>query len=208
MLRILVVALVLLVAAMALLPRRSIPPPQDATEWPQSRPLPQTEFVDQDGAVFTTNDLRDRFTLMFFGFTNCPDICPTSMAVLAQASQRLRESPVPAPRVVLVSVDPARDTPERLKSYLANFDAQFIGVTASQTALEPLRRDLGVSVMKQSLGDEQYTMTHNPQVYVVSPAGEVIATLAGAQSPDAVVRDYQRIRARFLAGVGRNRPAQ
>jgi protein SCO1/2 len=190
-----------MVAVVALIPRRSIPPPEAATEWPQARALPVTEFVDHNGNAFSSADLTDRFTLMFFGFTNCPDICPLSMAMLAQAGRQLAESRRAVPRVVLVSVDPTRDTPAQMRNYLANFDPEFIGLTTSESELEPLRRDLGVSVMRQSLGGEQYTMTHNPQVYVISPRGEVIATLSSADSAEAVVRDYQRIRARYLSGV-------
>ena len=190
-----------MVAAVALMPRRTVPPPEAATEWPQSRALPATEFVDHNGQEFSSADLRGQFTLMFFGFTHCPDICPTSMAVLAQAVARFRDSRVPAPRVVLVSVDPARDTPEQMRRYLSNFDAEFIGITTSEQALEPMRRDLGVSVMKQLQNNEQYTMTHNPQVYVIAPSAEVIATLSSATSADEVVRDYQRIRTRYLSGA-------
>lgn len=206
MLRILVLALVLMVAAVALIPRRSVPPPEAATEWPESRALPATEFVDHNGNAFSSSDLTQQFTLMFFGFTNCPDICPASMAILAQANQQMRESGARAPRVVLVSVDPARDTPEQMRRYLANFDPEFIGLTAGEAALAPLLRDLGVSVMKQSLGREQYTMTHNPQVYVISPLGAVIATLSSAGSAQAVVRDFQRIRARYLSGTSSAAP--
>jgi protein SCO1/2 len=201
LLRILVLALVLMVAVVALIPRRSVPPPEAATEWPQARTLPATQFRDHNGNAFSSTQLTDRFTLMFFGFTHCPDICPTSMAVLAQAVRQLTDSRVPVPRVVLVSVDPARDTPEQLRGYLASFDPTFIGLTTGEDVLEPLRNALGVSVMKQSLDGAQYTMTHNPQVYVISPRGDVIATLSSAESPDAVVRDYQRIRTRFLSGV-------
>ena len=201
LLRILVVALIALVAAMALLPRRSVPPPEDATEWPQQRALPLVELTDHTGAALSTADLTQRFTLLFFGFTNCPDICPTSLAVLAQATDRLAETRTPAPRVVLISVDPARDTPAQLRDYLAHFDAGFIGATAAEPRLQPLFEALGVSVMKQSLGGEHYNMTHNPQVYVVAPNGNVIATLSSANSAEALVRDYLRIRARFLSGA-------
>ncbi len=201
LLRILVLGLVLMVAVVALIPRRSIPPPEAATEWPEARALPATQFVDHNGDAFASSQLTGRFTLMFFGFTHCPDICPTSMAVLAQAAGQLRESRVPVPRVVLVSVDPGRDTPAQLRGYLANFDPEFIGLTTAEDELEPLRTALGVSVMKQSLEGAQYTMTHNPQVYVISPRGDVVATLSSAESADAVVRDYQRIRARFLSGA-------
>lgn len=201
LLRILVVALIMLVAAMAMMPRRSVPPPEAATEWPQQRALPVVGLIDHTGAPLSTADLTDRFSLLFFGFTNCPDICPTSLAVLAQATDQLATTRTPVPRVVLISVDPARDTPERLRDYLARFDAAFIGATAEERRLEPLFAALGVSVMKQSLGGAHYNMTHNPQVFVVAPNGNVIATLSSASSAEAVVRDYQRIRARFLSGA-------
>ena len=102
---------------------------------------------------------------------------------------------------MLVSVDPARDTPAQLARYLERFHPDFVGLTASEAALAPLLVDLGVTVMKQSVGNEQYTMTHNPQVFVVAPNGNVVATLSSAASAEAVVRDYQRIRARFLSGA-------
>lgn len=202
MLRILILALVAMVAIVALVPRRTVPPPEAATEWPQTRALPATTFTDQNGETFTSAQLADRFTLVFFGFTNCPDICPASLAVLAEAIAQLRESRTPVPRVVLMSVDPQRDGPEQLRNYLAAFDSEFIGLTAPEAELEPLWRELGVSVMRQSLGERQYTVTHNPQVYVLAPSGEVFATLASAVDPAAVVRDYQRIRVRYLSGAG------
>ena len=201
MLRILVVALVALVAAITLMPRRIAPPPENATEWPQARALPVVELRDHTGAAVSTAELTERFSLLFFGFTNCPDICPASLAVLAQASRQLAATQTPVPRVVLVSVDPARDTPEQLRNYVERFDEDFIGVTASEAQMQPLLSALGVSVMKQPLGGELYNMTHNPQVFVVSPNGDVIATLSNASSPEAVVRDYRRIRARYLSGA-------
>ena len=201
LLRILVVALIVLVAAMALMPRRSVPPPEAATEWPQQRALPVVQFTDQHGATFSSADLAERFSLLFFGFTNCPDICPTSLAVLAQAMEQLAQSRTPAPRVVLISVDPDRDTPQALREYLERFDPEFTGLTTSEASLAPLREALGVTVMKQSLGGAQYTVTHNPQVFVVAPNAHVIATISSASDPAAVVRDYRRIRARFLSGA-------
>lgn len=200
LLRILVVALVAMVAAVALIPRRSVPPPEAATEWPQQRSLPSVSFTDQNGHAFSSADLAGEFSLVFFGFTNCPDICPLSLAVLAEAKRQLGETRRAVPRIVLVSVDPARDTPAALKSYLARFDPEFTGLTAAEKELAPLLDALGVTVMKRTLGGSQYTMTHNPQVFVVAPNGNVIATLSSADSADAVVRDYQRIRARFLSG--------
>ena len=83
---------------------------------PQPRALPPLALVDQDGAPLPRDFLRDRWTIVFFGFTQCPDICPTTLATLAQMKQKLADLPAAQqPRVLLVSVDPERDTPAMLK---------------------------------------------------------------------------------------------
>lgn len=203
LLRILVISLVLLAAAVMMMPRRTLPPPESATELPQTLPLPEIPFIDHTGTPFSSAQLENRFSLLFFGFTNCPDICPLTLQVLAQALTQLREqTSIATPQVVLISVDPTRDTPERLAAYIKNFDTEFIGLTAPDAALKPLLTTLGVSVMKQSLGGEQYNMTHNSQIFVTNPNGAVIAIFSSAKSPELVATDFVRIRGRYLRGMG------
>ena len=201
-LRILIVGLVLLVAATLLLPRGNVPPPDNATELPAPLALPDIEFTDQHGTTVRTQDLAGRFSLVFFGFTHCPDICPLTMQVLARALDRLEAANVRTrPTVVLISVDPARDTSERLGSYLANFHGEFVGLRASEDVLAPLLERLGITVMKHSVAGSSYTVTHNPQVFVMSPKAEVIAIIAKADDPEAIVTDFQRIRQRYARGL-------
>lgn len=197
MLRVLVVGLVLLVGVMFATAslKRSLPEPELATYLATPLELPDFELTDTNGAAFSRDDLGDRFTLMFFGFTNCPDICPLTLAALAGAHAQLGAD-AERPQVVFVSVDPNRDTPERIATYLAGFDTGFIGVTGSQARLEPLLRALGVTVMIQEFPDRPgYSVTHNGTIYMIGPHARLVATLGGSPPSAAIASDFRRVRA-------------
>lgn len=214
LLRVLVIALVVLVAALMLLPRpgdiaergtvapqgESVPPTAVATVLDAPRELPPVALVDQNGEPFAIGDLSGRPALVFFGFTNCPDICPLTLAVLAQALDVLREEEI-APAVLFVSVDPGRDSPERIKSYVEAFDADFLGATASETTLAPLIAALGVTVHQERRGDAVYNVVHNGTVYVLDAGGRWAALFGGsAHRADDIVRDYRTLRRRLAGG--------
>ncbi len=201
MLRILVIGLLVLVAIFFALPRPSVAPPANATELPEARRLPDVLLLDQYGERFVTSELEGGYTLLFFGFTNCPDVCPLTMQVLAFATDRMREAGATPPKVVLASVDPARDSPERLREYLENFDAEFIGVVGQDDALDPWLSGLGITVMRQELDGGSYNMVHNPQVFVLNSNAELIAIMSSADDPAVVVVDFERIRTRHANGV-------
>ena len=198
MLRILVIGLVLLVATMMLMPRGRVPvlSPETATVLPTPRELPAVQLIDQDANAFTTEMLAGQFSLMFFGFTQCPDICPLTLQVLANVRSELEtRAPALVPQLVFVSVDPYRDTPNRIRNYLANFDPDFIGVTASDDALAPLLEALGVSVHKTEQDGEYYNVVHNGTIYVLDNQSRWVALFGGSSHDPAVVAsDYLRIR--------------
>ena len=198
MLRILVVALVVLVAAMFLLPRgQRGAAPQTATELPAPRPLADVRFVDTSGSAKQLSDFKGEFTLLFFGFTNCPDVCPLTLSMLAQVRADIASrAPRFTPRVLFVSVDPNRDTPERIAAYLNGFDSKFEGVTASDEALAPLLSALGVAVEKHVHGGANYNVVHNSAIYVLDPNAEWIAVSTGPHDPKVLADDYLRIRRR------------
>src|SRR5690606_10918762 len=199
-LRILIVALVLLVAAMLAIPRAVPPPePDNATVLPLARPLPDFELTDADGEPFTKTSLEGKFTLMFFGFTNCPDVCPITLSVLATAIERIREeAPDAVPDVVFVSVDPFRDTPERIRAYVAGFDPSFVGVTAPDGQLEPLLRTLGVAVEKHEHHGEQYNVVHSGVVFMIGPRAEWVALSSAPHVPATIAADFLKIRGWYL----------
>ncbi|HEX5046687.1 MAG TPA: SCO family protein [Gammaproteobacteria bacterium] len=199
MLRVLVVALVVLVAAIVWRPSADrVRPPSVATILPERVQLPDVPFVDQKGAPFHLASLRGNYTWLFFGFTNCPDICPLTLKTLADARAALAaRAPLTTPKVVFVSVDQARDTPERIAEYLSHFDPEFVGVTATEADLAPLLKKLGVTVEKHDHGGGAYTVVHNSTLYVLGPAGEWIALSRGPQDAAALEADYPLIRLRY-----------
>jgi protein SCO1 len=207
MLRIIVVFLVVLVAAMFLLPRgQRGAPPQNATELPQPTPLADVRFVDQSGREAHFGDLKGDFTLLFFGFTNCPDVCPLTLSLLAQVRADIAtRAPRFTPRVLFVSVDPGRDTPVKIASYLKGFDPEFLGVTAPDAELEPLLKQLGVAVEKQHDhgGGGNYNVVHNSAIYVLDQNAEWIAVSTGPHDPKVFASDFLRIRQRHAGGGGR-----
>ena len=194
-----VVALGLLAGAVAarhFLAAPSAPPPLDrATLYAVPRPIPAVALVDQAGAAFGPERLKGRWNLVFFGFVNCPDICPTTLATLAGVARSLADLPeADRPGVVLVSVDPARDAPPVLARYVAHFDPAFVGVTGSQQALDDLTRALGVAVVVGSPdADGNYAVDHTAAVFLVDPEARVAALFNTPHDPEAIARDYRRI---------------
>jgi protein SCO1/2 len=175
-------------------------PPQTATVLPEPRELPDVELVDHEGKKLGLDALRGNFTLLFFGFTNCPDVCPLTLQVLANARAEVaRRAPQFTPRVLFVSVDPHRDTAERIAAYVRGFDPEFTGATASDARLKPLLEALGVAVEKHEHGGEQYNVVHNSAIYVLGPDAKWIAVSTGPHDPAVVASDYLKIRRRYRA---------
>ena len=166
-----------------------------ATLYQEPRPLPEFALVDQDGAAFGTDRLGGRWTFLFFGFVNCPDICPTTLATLAAVRRALADLPAgEQPGVALVSVDPARDTPPLLERYVSHFDPSFIGLTGTPAKLDELAQDLGVAVF---VGPEDaegnYSVDHSAAVFLVDPEARVVALFNTPHDAATIARDYRRI---------------
>jgi protein SCO1/2 len=133
--------------------------------------------------------------MLFFGYTNCPDFCPTTLATLAAMEKRLRaQNAAVRPQVIFMSVDAKRDTPQQLAKYVPYFDPEFIGLTAAdQPAIEAVARKLGVAVIIQSKPDGTYTVDHSGAIFVLDPDGELAAILTGPFTLDALQADFQHI---------------
>jgi protein SCO1/2 len=160
-----------------------------------SRELPDFSLINQQGKVFGSADLRGQWSLMFFGYTNCPDFCPTTLATLAAMQKRLRTAKaVVLPQVIFVSVDAKRDTPALLSKYVPYFDPEFIGLTAAdQAGIEAVAKKLGVGVMIQPTSDGNYTVDHSSAIFVLNPDGRLAAILTGPFTVEALQSDFQRI---------------
>jgi protein SCO1/2 len=160
------------------------------------RALPNFSLIDQRGHAFGPEELRGRWSFLFFGYTNCPDYCPTTLTTLAAMEKQLQAGGAALrPQVVFVSVDAKRDTPAQLAKYVPYFDPEFVGVTAAdQPAIEELARKLGVAVLlSQPKPDGSYTVDHSAEIFVIDPTGKLAAILTGPFTPGTLKSDFQRI---------------
>jgi protein SCO1/2 len=183
-------------AAWLALGGRGEPPPlEHATRFDAPRPLPAFALVDSSGASFGPERLRGRWTFLFFGFTNCPDICPTTLATLAAVRTSLADLPEEQrPSVLFVSVDPGRDTPEALGRYVAHFDPAFTGATGTREAIEALAAALGVAVfVGPPDADGNYAVDHSAAVFLLDPEARVAALFGTPHEVDPIARDYRRL---------------
>jgi protein SCO1/2 len=162
-----------------------------------ARAVPDFSLIDQRGAPFGPRNLEGHWSLVFFGYTNCPDFCPSTLTTLAAMEKRLRAAHAigsPVPQVVFISVDARRDTPQQLAAYVPYFDPTFIGVTApDQPTIEALARKLGVAVALVPNAGGGYSVDHSGAIYVVDPAGKIAAILTGPFTADALQADFERI---------------
>ena len=158
------------------------------------RPLPPLALVDQENRPFGVDRLRGRWSFVFFGFTSCPDVCPVTMTALAQTNKLLADVPEKLrPRLVMISVDPERDTPERLAGYVKAFDPTFIGVTGTKAAIDELAQRMGVLVAKRPLEGGNYSVDHTTSVFLVDPDGALHALFSAPHTPQLIAADYRRI---------------
>lgn len=197
-----VVAIVAVAAGMLsarwLLQHPATPQPAVATATLLSppRPLPPLALTDQDNRPFGADRLRGGWSLLFFGFTRCPDACPVTMSALAQTRKLLADLPEGLrPRVVMISVDPERDTPERLAAYVKAFDPSFSGATGTKAAIDELAQRMGVLVAPRPLDGDDYTVDHTTSVFLIGPDGALRALFSAPHAPKVIAEDYRRITA-------------
>lgn len=129
------------------------------------------ELVNHRGEPFTQADLEGQWSLLFFGFTQCPDICPMAMLDLKRLVEALPEDLAERTQVVLVSVDPARDTPEVLEGYVSYFHPDFVGVTGDFLTLRRFANQVNVAFSKVTQGDD-YTVDHSGNIVLINPMGD------------------------------------
>jgi protein SCO1/2 len=143
-----------------------------STRFPVAREIGAFELIDHNRKAFNNASLRDNWSFVFFGYTHCPDVCPTTLAVLNSVAQQLNDSELPV-RFIFVTVDPQRDTPEQLSSYVTYFNGDFIGVTGTADGIDQLTRQLGVMHLQvaNEASPESYLVDHTAGVFLFDPDG-------------------------------------
>jgi protein SCO1 len=146
---------------------------------------------DQNGKAFSDADMKGRPHLVFFGYTHCPDICPTTLFEISQVMQKLGKD-ADRTGAVFITVDPERDTAPVLKDYLSNFDPHLRGLTGSRAAINVAIKDYRVYAKKVPLQDGDYSMDHTAIVYLMDKDGHFVAPFNMKQTADAAAAQLRR----------------
>ena len=166
----------------------------NASLYPEPKPINAFHLVNNLGKPFTEKELIGHWTMVFFGFTNCPSMCPTAMAVLNQMYGKLRN--VPLPVIVFISVDPKRDNLKKLGQYVQGFNPHFIGVTGSKAEIDGLTRQMSVLYIKikpEAGSAGEYNIDHSGSILLINPQGQLHAVFSMPHDADKMVKDYTTI---------------
>ncbi len=204
-----IILLLALAAGLGLLAaQKFFGPAQPASAWPatrtvklfpQPRALPEFSLRQSDGTQLADGELKGHWTLVFLGFTYCPDVCPTTLAELARAQNQWRAMPDSIrPRVLFVSVDPERDTPARIGEYAHAFHADTLAATADVPTLENFAKSLGFVFMKVpgkgfDENPNDYSMDHSSGIAVLDPQGRMAGLIRPPLQPEAIAADMQAL---------------
>ena len=173
---------------------RGSPRLASGTWLPQPKPIADFRLTDSGGRDLTPGELRGAPTLVFFGFTHCPDVCPATLLQLAQVRKRAPLAPL---RVLFVSVDPERDSPALLGSYVHAFDPGFEAATGTPAAIRQLAASFGVAVNRVELPGGDYTMDHSAVVFLLDDSARIVAVFTPPFESAALAADLRRA-ARWL----------
>ncbi len=153
------------------------------------RAAPEFSLRGSDGTELTLGRYRGKVVILGFGFSSCTDVCPVTLATLAQANKKLGAEAAEL-QVVYITVDPERDDAQRLRDYLAGFDKSFIGGTGTSEQLAAVRQEYGIAASRRKAG-ESYAFDHSSYTYLIDRGGNLRALMPYGQSADDYVHDVQ-----------------
>lgn len=171
----------------------------NSTMLTEPRTLVPFKLLDEKGQVFSNKSLQGRWTFMFFGFTHCAGICPTTMSVLNKAYEKIQANKQILPQVILVTIDPSRDNVKSMQQYVSLFNPEFRGITGSEDQIDKLTNQLEIvyeqvkqgSVDKQHVSD--YQISHGGTLFLINPEGKLYAVFSAPLDESNVVKDYSVI---------------
>lgn len=158
------------------------------------REAPEFTLTDQDGAKVSLSDFKDKVVLIFFGYTHCPDICPMTMSVINNVMDQLGDQ-ADRVQVVFVTIDPERDTKDKLKSYIPYYNENFIGLTGTPEEIDKVADDYNIFYSKEE-GESSsgYLMGHGSSVLLITPEGDILLRYPqNTMDPAAIAGDIEKI---------------
>ena len=175
------------------------PPPElEGVLRPQFKVLQPFDLIDQNSSSFKLGDLKSKWSFVFFGYTSCPDVCPMTLRTLDVVQTHLESSegiPPEDVQIVFVSVDPDRDTIEKLDAYVSFFDEKFVGATGNKQDLDAFTGQFGAGYQfEPEASPGHYLVAHTSAIFLVDPLGRLIATFSQPHYPEVISSQYRQIR--------------
>jgi protein SCO1/2 len=161
----------------------------------RARDVGNFSLIDDEGKPFTPAALAGKWSLLFFGFTYCPDVCPTTMVDLGKFYHQLPPEQREQTQIIMVSVDPARDTLDKLNQYVRYFDPQFRGVTGEFMEIQKFATSLSIPFAKVPGGGENYLVEHSPNIAVINPHGHYVGFVRGPLDIEKLLQSYPSLQA-------------
>lgn len=159
----------------------------------------EIELARDNDSSFRLSEMRGKVVLLFFGYTSCPDVCPTTLAELKQALEKLGEAKAKQVQVLFVTVDPQRDTPERVQEYVAHFNQDFIGLSGTESDLANVWKNYGVfRETVEGTSDAGYLVNHTARVTLIDQAGNVRVSFAFDTPVEDIVHDLKLLLKEFF----------
>lgn len=149
-------------------------------------------LIDQNGKPVSDADFHGRYMLIYFGYSFCPDVCPTTLAVMGQALDKLGNERSQRIVPIFITIDPARDTPKVLGDYMKAFGPQFVGLTGSDAQIKAAEKEYHVYAAKRPLEGGNYGMDHSSVIYLMGPNGKMVSFYDEAISPDDLAKDMKQ----------------
>ena len=144
-------------------------------------------LVDHTGSKFVTKTLENQPSLIFFGFTHCPEICPTTLSQLSEVTERLK-SKIMTTNIIFITLDPQRDTQEYLKDYISNFSENVIGITGKIMDIKKLADNWGVFFERITTSKEDYTFNHTATVFMIDKNGNYKGTISWGENESSIIQ--------------------
>ncbi len=160
------------------------------------RELPKFSLINHLNDSFNNQDLIGSWNLIFFGFTNCPDVCPLTLNILDQVANELGDFRT-TPRSIFISVDPKRDHPENLKNYVEHFNHEMIGLTGSKEQIDNLTQSVGAIYAIGDNTKDNYLVDHSAHIFVTAPDGKMVALFSTPHDAKIIANDFKIISALY-----------
>lgn len=169
--------------------------PTSGTRIAQPQRLPEFQLTDDSGHPFTNHNLKGHYSFLFFGYTHCQGICPMTMTMLTQLYVQIKKEKLPHPQIVFITLDPKRDTQKVVANYAKAFNPNFKGVTGPLVGIQQLSKQMGVVYIRaqQDRENKNYQIDHSGTLYLINPAGQLLAIFSPPHEKDTITKDYRTL---------------